>query len=248
MNWATILSEVTSSAADVAPAPVAASRPRAAPPEQRGWRDRIWSMVVGNADRLLRRRQGVREFTRDPSCLLRFAIAEAPRDLALADGTRIRAGDPVIMLHLWNEQLPRFFTRGADFRWALLIQRRLLASLRALARHLVDDPALQRVAAIGACVAFGRQRPRWQICHAARRFGFELIEVEAPHALHRLGEAILLWALARAFNPAALRRHCFRRVRAEVWISRAVLLRRYGPVAFQAGAGSDIAAAAPAPS
>jgi hypothetical protein len=241
MNWATILSEVAGSEADVATAPVADSRCRADPPQKRGWRDRIWSAVVGFMDPFLRRRRGVHEFTHDPSCLLRIAAAEAPRELALADGTRIRTGDPVIMLHLWNEHLPRYFAHGADFPWALQIRRRMLASLHALARHLMADPSLQRVPAIGARVSLGRRRPRWQFCHVAMRFGFELIEVDAPPALRQLGDAIVLWSLARAFNPAALRRHCFRRVRAEVWISRAALLDRYGPVGIQTQTGSDLA-------
>ena len=49
-----------------------------------------------------------------------------------------------------------------------------------------------------------------------------------PTGLHELGEDMLIWAFARAFNPAALRRHKLRRDRTELWISRDRLLQLHG--------------------
>ncbi len=224
-GWAAVLGQTTAPADRdrILPHP-SAPLPR----RQRRWPDLIWAFVVGTADIFLRRWHGVREFTRDPSCLLRISHLEAPRDITLCDGTCIRAGEPILMLHIWNEHLPRFFRRGADFRWAMLVRRHMAASLRELADLLDHDPAMGDVRAVYACVALGRRRRRWQLRHAATRFGFELMEASGPSGLRGLGEDMLLWAFARAFNPAALRRHCFRRTRAELWISRATLLHRYG--------------------
>ena len=209
---------------------IAVARPlsSAAGPYRRGWRDLLWVAAVGTTDIFLRRWYRVREFTDDPTCLLRVSLIQAPRDLLLHDGQQIRAGDDVIMLHIWNEQLPAFFALGADFRWAKMVRRRMRYSFGALARHLAADPALAGVTGIYACVLFSSRRPRWQISRAAASFGFELVETKSERSLRTLGEDMLLWAFARAFNPAALRRHCFRRDRGEVWISRAELLRRYG--------------------
>jgi len=195
---------------------------------RRGWRDLLWAAAVGTTDIFLRRWYHVREFTDDPTCLLRVSLIRAPRDLRLGDGQEIRAGDDVIMLHIWNEQLPRFFALGADFRWAKMVRRRMRHSFGTLAHHLVGDPTLAGVTGIYACVLFSSRRPRWQISRAAASFGFELVEARPGRGLRALGEDMLLWAFARAFNPAALRRHCFRRDRGELWISRASLLRRYG--------------------
>ncbi|MGH7154919.1 MAG: YkoP family protein [Acetobacteraceae bacterium] len=209
---------------------IAVERPLSlAPPGyRRSWRDLLWTAAVGTTDIFLRRWYRVREFTDDPTCLLRVSLIQAPGSLRLGDGEDIHAGDDVIMLHIWNEQLPRFFALGADFRWAKMVRRRMRDSFETLARHLASDPVFARVTGIYACVLFSSRRPRWQIGRAAASFGFELVESRSERGPRALGEDMLLWAFARAFNPAALRRHCFRRDRGEVWISRAGLLRRYG--------------------
>ena len=191
-------------------------------------RDRLWELLVCAADVGLRRWYGVREFTDDPFCLLRLALAPAPHTVTLSDGTRIEAGETVAMLHIWNEQLPRFRLGGPDLCWANDLRWRLLRSLRALARHLEHDPAWKDIRGIHACVPFGSGRRRAPIRGAAARFGFELIEDGAPAGgLHERGEDFLIWAFTRAFNPTALRRQPFRRDRTEVWISRRTLLDRY---------------------
>lgn len=206
----------------------AATRP--APPPYRirpSLRDRLWVLVVRIADKVLRRWYGVREFTDDPSCLLRLALAPSPHAVTLSDGTRVEAGETVVMLHIWNEQVPRFRRGGPDLRWAIDIRRRLRRSFHALATHLGEDPAWEGVRGIHACVVFGNRRRREQIRRAAEHFGFELIGNTPPKGLHELGEDFLIWGLTRAFNPAALRRSPFWRDRTELWISREKLLRHY---------------------
>ncbi len=198
------------------------SRPR------RQARDFVWALLVGATDVILRRYYGVREFTDDPSCLLRVSLSTASHHIELSDGTIIPPGEPVVLLHLWNEQIPPFSVVGPDFRWAIMLRRYLLQSLRALARHLDTNLEWRDLRAVHACVTFGSRRRRSQIRRAASRFGFELIEDGVPSGgLHAFGEDFLIWGLARAFNPAALRRQQFRRDRTELWISRARLLARY---------------------
>lgn len=206
----------------------AATRPVPIPRRmRRSWRDRLWVLVVRVADKVLRRWYGVREFTDDPFCLLRLAVAPAPHQVVLSDGTRIAAGETVVMLHIWNEQVPRFHRDGPDLCWAIDVRRRLLRSFRALAAHLGRDPAWESVRGVHACVVFGSRRRREQIRRAAEHFGFELIGSTPPKGLHELGEDFLIWGLTRAFNPGALRRSPFWRDRTELWISREELLRRY---------------------
>ena len=197
-------------------------------PPRPGWRDRLWTAVVRVTDWFLRRYYRVQEFTADPDCLLRVSHTYATREIELSDGTRVAPSDPVLDLHLWNEQLPRFFGPGADFSWASLIRRNLQRSIQELARYLAKDPACESVLAVRACVTFGTGQRHAQVERAAARFGFELIEGGPPSVLHALGEDILIWAFARAFNPAALRRHKLRRDRTELWVSREKLLKLYG--------------------
>lgn len=186
-------------------------------------------LVIRGVDAILRWYYGVHEFTADPDCLIRLAEARAEHDVTLADGTVIQAGEPVLMLHIWNEQIPRFRLRGGpDLGWAVDVRRRLRRSFRQLAQHLAQDSATSHIRGIHACVTFGSRRRRWQIRRAAERFGFELVENrEPPKSLHERGEDILIWAFTRAFNPGALRRHAFWRDRTGLWMTRQTLLDRY---------------------
>ena len=196
-------------------------------PPPYGWRDLGWTILVRTADWFLRRYYRVKEFTTDPDCLIRVRHTEATQAIELSD-SRVLPGDPMLDLHMWNEQLPRFFGRGADFCWAILVRRNLHRSITALARYVAGSPECRQVRAVRACVTFGNRRRQAQIRRAAARFGFELVEQRDPDGWHELGEDMLIWAFARAFNPAALRCHRLRRDRTELWISRERLLQRFG--------------------
>ncbi len=185
--------------------------------------------LVRAFDRFLCRATGVFEFCDGPECLLRLQWARAPRDLVLSDGTRVRAGAPVLMLHLWNEHLPRPGADGPDFRWAARVYPMLTRSLEAVARWLAERPAVQRVEAIGgitvlAFSADGRPTPLIQ------HLGFDVFPYR--RALGRFGEFwenFYTWAIMWTFNPVSLRgRSLLRLRRAEIWMSREAFLRRYG--------------------
>lgn len=180
-------------------------------------------------DRFLCRAIGVFEFCDDPECLLRLQWARAPHDLGLSDGTQVRAGAPVLMLHLWNEHLPHPGADGPDLRWAARVGPMLTRSLEAVARWLAERPEVQRVEAIGgitvpALSAEGRPTP------LIRHLGFDVFPYR--RALGRFGEFwenFYTWAIMWTFNPVSLRgRSLLRLRRAEIWMSREAFLRRYG--------------------
>jgi hypothetical protein len=202
---------------------------RHAPAAQRRNRyDLVWVVGVGAVDSILRRWYGVRTFTDDPACLLRIARVQVDRRIVLSDGSVVNPGESVAVLHFWNERMPPFSPAGPDFAWAISFRDRMVASLRRVSRHLLEDHGWDDVHAVHACVSFGGRCRRWQIRRVAARFGFELVPGEAPPGLHEWGEDMLIWAFTRAFNPAALRRRALRRDRTELWISRATLSSRYG--------------------
>jgi hypothetical protein len=90
---------------------------------------RFFSQLIGAIDRALRRIYGIREFEREDDGLLRIAICRAQRELILSDGIRIRRGDSVVDLHIWNEHLPCFPATVRDFGWAARVRRQALSSL-----------------------------------------------------------------------------------------------------------------------
>ncbi|MCS7178381.1 MAG: hypothetical protein RML46_04610 [Anaerolineae bacterium] len=186
--------------------------------------------LVRAFDRLLCRATGVFEFCDHPECLVRLQWARAPHDLSLSDGTRVHAGAPVLMLHLWNEHLPRPSPGGPDLAWASRIHRMLVRSFREVARWLMEQPHGEQVEAIGGITVLalsddGHPTP------LVRHLGFDILPYR--RALGRFGEFwenLYTWAIMWTFNPLSLQRRSLLRLRrAEIWISRQAFLGRYGP-------------------
>jgi hypothetical protein len=190
----------------------------------------FWAALVGSVDALSRSVHGIYEFTDDRECILRIAHSNARAAVSLCDGTCIEAEEPVGALHLWNEHLPRYSERGPDIAWASEMRRRVLHSMRLLAAYVEREPAWQPMRAFCAATTLSNRLGDLQIRRLAARYGFERIEPPPSllQQLHAIGDCFNTWALTRGFNPAALARQPFLRGRYELWISRSVLLERYG--------------------
>jgi hypothetical protein len=193
------------------------------------WPDRFCVGVVGLLDGIIRTCCGVHEFTDDPACVLRIGRIPARARVSLSDGTQIAAGEVVGTLHLWNEHLPRYAKGGPDLGWACKVRSRVLHSLHALAVHLENEPAWRPIRALHGEAALTARLGALQVQRVAERFGFERVPTDFSlrRRLHALGEGVTLWALTRAFNPAALSRQPFFRDHHQLWISRASLIERY---------------------
>ncbi|MGQ9467022.1 MAG: YkoP family protein [Anaerolineae bacterium] len=184
--------------------------------------------LVRAFDRFLCQATGVFEFCDDPECLVRLQGARAPHDLSLSDGTQVRAGAPVLMLHLWNEHLPHPAANGPDLQWAARVHRMLTHSLREVAQWMVEQPEGEQIEAVGGITVLalstaGRPTP------LIRHLGFDIFPYR--RVLGRFGEFwenFYTWAIMWTFNPLSLRgRSLFRLRRAEIWMSREAFLRRY---------------------
>jgi hypothetical protein len=189
-----------------------------------------WFEWVLKLDTWLRKRQGIYEFSTDRRCLFRCGIGPSDRALALGDGTQLEAGDPILILHLWNEHIPSMGLRGPTVAWARRMSRAGHVSLRELARYLQQHPELDDVAAICGDMHLGSVRQAEQFTRIVSRYGFELVdegEAETSGALHRIGKNILVMLLVAATNPVALRSTFLRSRHRRVFMSRAVLTRRY---------------------
>ncbi len=184
--------------------------------------------IVRRLDVVLRRWYEIREFTADPTCLLRVELTRARSCVTLSDGAQIRAGDFVAVLHLWNEHLPPY-AEGPSLRWANVMGRRFQVSLGAVAERMRLDPAWRGVRALRARPAMSHRQNAVQLGRVAARFGFEAITSEraAIGQFRRLSCDCLAWLMTCAFNPAALRRLAFRRARQDFWMSRERLLAQY---------------------
>ena len=183
-------------------------------------------------DRWLRRWLGIYEFTAHRDCLFRVEYCLAEESLLLSDGVRIRRGDPLLKVHLWNEHVPVMGQRGPTIAWARRVSRAMEASLRELARHVAQSDDLDTVVALCADMRLAPAKQCSQLTRIVARYGFETAKdprAGRPGFLRLIGENILMVMLVLATNPIAFRAAVLRRDHARVLISRAKLLRLYRP-------------------
>jgi hypothetical protein len=190
--------------------------------------------LVRRLDGLLRRANGVFEFCTQEDCVLRLQLRGAPHQLHLSDGVEVRAGDPVVMIHLWNEHVPPLGPDGPDLAWASRMGRMLLGSYRAVARWLADQPRMANVRAVGGVTVLISPHGGGGSLRLMQRLGFEVLPYHVPlgHPLGRFGEFwenLYTWWLMWAYNAASLRhRRLLRLCRTEFWMSARAFLERYG--------------------
>lgn len=179
-------------------------------------------------DRRLRTSQGITEYTNSPDCLLRVQIAVNGDRVALSDGTVVRAGDRIAVLHIWNEHIPPFPPGGPTLGWARRINRDLGSSFRTLETWLASRRDLDDVLALKADLSLVSAERSAELIALTQKYGFEPIEAPKPSLagrVHRLGESILIAMLVLAHNPASFRIDTLRRTPIQIFTSRSALRR-----------------------
>jgi CTP:molybdopterin cytidylyltransferase MocA len=200
--------------------------------EKRGLRAIHPEQWVFSLDRWLQRWHGVYEFTAHRDCLFRAERCLADESLLLSDGVRVRRGDPILKVHLWNEHMPVMGQDGPTIAWARRASRGVDASLRELARHVTQCGDGDAVVAVCADMRLAPAKQNAQLARIVARYGFEAAKdsrVGRPGLVRLIGENILMVLLVLAANPIAFRAAVLRRDHARVVISRAKLLRLYRP-------------------
>lgn len=175
--------------------------------------------LVGSYDRVYRFLHSLDSSASEVGPAARIEVRRSHRTLHLADGTTIRRGDLIGVLHLNNDRVVALHAAvlppiavGLEFR------RQLLASLHALARLAGPGGRLRDVRAFAATTIFFHQ---W-----LRRLGFEADRdgLAWPGLVAAYQHALL--ASLRPAGPVrrggATYRHAQR-----LWISREKLLARY---------------------
>jgi hypothetical protein len=187
---------------------------------------------VFGLDRWLRRWHGVFEYTARGDCIFRAELSLAEESLLLSDGVRVRRGDLILKVHLWNEQMPAMGQDGPTIAWARRVSRAMETSMRELARHVAQCSDLDAVVAVCADMRLGTAKRSAQLARIMSRYGFEAAKdsrVGRPGLLRLIGENILMVLLVLATNPIAFRAAVLRRDHARAVMSRAKLLRLHRP-------------------
>jgi hypothetical protein len=193
-------------------------------------RDLLDKLVIA-FDRRQRRKLDIWEFSDDPECILRVGLTTARRGAELADGTVVRAGDTVGLLHLWNERIPQIPPGGPDLAWGRTFKHLLVHSLRLLARYMVEDHTLDEIEAFGGDFPF-KFTPG--AVNMLRRLGMEVFDPVPPHNLTErvidFATRLWTWLMRRAFNPESIRGRRLRDIhRRPTWLSRRAFIAHHGP-------------------
>jgi len=186
--------------------------------------------LVRSLDSALCRRYGVFEFCDDPECILRLQVSQAPRLISLPD-IELQPGQPVLIIHLWNEKLPQLPIGGANLAWGKTAQRKLLRSLNLAAHYLEQTTQMEPIQAVGGVTALFPPDDRNGGNKLFQRLGFTVLPYQS--SLGRFGEFwenFFSWMLVWTYNPASFHGSSHNLVkmrRTEIWISRESLLSRY---------------------
>jgi hypothetical protein len=180
-------------------------------------------------DRRIRRQIGVYEYTLHPQCLFRLQVVRTEDPLLLEDGTFVGPGGRVLVLHLWNEQIPVIARTGPTLAWARKIDRGMDISLRELACYLAAQPHLRDIAVICGNMPVIGSAQAGQLARILARYGFEAAvdSTDRRGLLHRFGDGVLVLMLVWAANPRAVRSALLRCCNMRVFVSRAALEQRY---------------------
>ncbi len=194
---------------------------------------RVVRQLILRLDAVMRRRLRVYEFAEGEDNLLRLSRQRSHHAFTLADGTRVRVGDPIGELHLWNEHLARLQARDKGVSWALKASHRAMASFRTLARYVEREPGWREVQAFRADVAVAAVNGLARYPQVLSRYGLEPVEVPASAGLlarlHEAASTAYMVGVRWAFSPSSVRLRELRHFRrSQFWISRRALLEKYG--------------------
>ncbi|MGH6993816.1 MAG: YkoP family protein [Caulobacteraceae bacterium] len=193
--------------------------------------DQLRRLILAT-DRMLRRAQGVFEFSASDRCLLRISIIPAPETVRLCDGVKVERGESVVALHLWNEHLPYPPGEGPSLAWASFFRRQMLQSFSELSARIEASPDLKAAKAIRVRIGFASRRRGGAMKRIGARLGFETLSAPGPKRaakqLHRVLEGIWIWGLVWAFNPGGLKRRAFIGPYDELWMSAQAFVQRFG--------------------
>ncbi len=185
--------------------------------------------LIRRFDGWLSRIERVEPFTDDPRCILRIQGGRAKFDLTLPDGVISRGAD-VLLLHAWNERMPRIPPGGPDVAYAVYFRRMTVISLNLIARQVASTPSLCNVQAVGGVTAHISLEHARGGRAMLQHLGFTVFPYHRPFgAFGEFWENFYTWWLMWTYNPASTRRRkLWDLQRVEFWMTKDTFLENYG--------------------
>jgi len=178
---------------------------------------------------MLRKSEGVYEFTDDPECIVRIQLTQMPHDITIGN-VKISKGDPVLGIHAWNDRMPKLPKAGEALDWALRFRRQAIYSFELVAKEMKNDSKYSEVRALGGDSTLFSFSNHTGGLRMMQRMGFTVIPYPRPHGrFEEFWANMFSWWLMWAYNDASLNSREFRHLeRTEVWITAEEFIRRFG--------------------
>lgn len=173
---------------------------------------------------------GVKNFSDNPKCILRYRPIKIKEDKFLSNGEIIKKYSWVIELHLWNEHLPPIPKDGVDLEWGRKFYSLLINSFWELLNFL-DNSEWRNVEYLFGEIAFffiDQER----IIKFLNRLGFMVLPVKEGKThgedFYRFLQNGYSWCLIYAYNKESLKRKkdFFYVKRYNLWVKKNVLRER----------------------
>ena len=185
--------------------------------------------LIRRFDAFLARQYGLFNFSDEPDCVLRLQITTASHQLSFPDLV-VQTGEPVLLLHLWNEHVPPISPEGVDLRWVINMQRSFNKSLEMAGKYMQSEHRAADIRAVGGITVLLFAGSRSSGERFMERLGFTVMPYTHPLGwFGEFWENFFSWWLMWAYNPASLRtRRLFGQHRAEFWMPAEKFLACYG--------------------
>lgn len=170
---------------------------------------KLFRLIIIKFDHFLSKLQGVKTFTDNPECILRYKLVRKKSNI-------------FVELHLWNEHLPQIPLEGIDLFWGKRFQRLFFNSLKELLDFVEKSSFCDVEWFMGEIAFFFKDQDK--VVRFLKKLGFMVYPVEGENIFQRF--FIFLkngysFCLIYAYNPNSLRgKDFFSGKRYQLWIKK----------------------------
>ncbi len=180
---------------------------------------------------------GVKKFSNNPKCILRYRPLKIKEDILLPNGEVIKKNSYVIDLHLWNEHLPPIPRDGVDLSWGRKFYSLLINSFLELLDFLDNSKWKDVEYMFGEIAFFFIDQER--IIKFLNKLGFMVIPKKEGRThgedFYRFLQNGYSWCLIYAYNKESLKRKkdFFYVKRYNLWVKKDILKERLMKKAYE---------------
>ncbi len=154
---------------------------------------KLLRLILIKFDHFLSKLQGVKTFTDNPECILRYKVIK-------------KDGKILIELHLWNEHIPQVPPDGTDLFWGKRFQKLFFNSLKELMIFIENSSFKDADWFMGEIAFFFKDQ--YKVVRFLKKIGFEVYPIEGRNIFQKFFiflQNCYSFLLIYAYNPNSLK-------------------------------------------